>query len=202
MLELHQSLVKNPINEKAVQQLTEGVKAIFSSLMLGVIDFLVKNPNAINMNKAFGGPGGAGTGTGTGAGNSMGDGIIKMSDGIKVGDSAIKFGKGEIQSAIDTKTGQMFTFDKADYLVASTNEPKEVTIMPATMAQPDSLNITRDNMVDNASVVASKIDKLIEIMASNNQKPIVIENKQPIQINNKVGLGEFITEVRRADISA
>jgi hypothetical protein len=195
---LKESLLSVYRNEK----LTEGVKAIFSSLMLGVIDFLVKNPNAINMNKAFGGPGGAGTGTGTGAGNSMGDGIIKMSDGIKVGDSAIKFGKGEIQSAIDTKTGQMFTFDKADYLVASTNEPKEVNIMPATMAQPDSLNITRDNMVDNASVVASKIDKLIEIMASNNQKPIVIENKQPIQINNKVGLGEFITEVRRADISA
>ena len=154
MLELHQSLTKNPINEKAVKQLTEGVKAIFSSLMLGVIDFLVKNPNAINMNKAFG------SNTGNTTTTPVQDGVVHAKDGElnpNGGPVVSTFQKGQLVPVMQGI--------KEDNVYLTTNKPQSA---PAGRT-----------VVDNSEVIAA-INKLTEIMASSTDKKIVVDVKSDI----------------------
>jgi len=128
------------------------------------------------------------------------DGSIKVNDGVKIADGVTKFGKGEIQSAIDSKTGQMFTFDKADYLVASTNEPKEVDIMPTPMAQPSSLNIPPVSQTTTSApptVVNVDNSDIVEALKSAN-RPIILQiGKEEIA---RAMTGPILTEAKNSSI--
>jgi hypothetical protein len=174
-VKLHKTVTATPL-EQAVESVKEGVK------------------NTYNQAKGFAESAAASVTS------FFQDGSIKINDGTKIADGVTKFGKGEIQSAIDSKTGQMFTFDKADYLVASTNEPKEVDIMPTPMAQPSSLNIPSISQTATSApptIVNVDNSDIVEALKSAN-RPIVLQiGKEEIA---RAMTGPILTEAKNSSI--